>query len=210
MTNMGWVARSVRATMLLAALGWLGAGNLSAQAIGRPWVPMYRFGAGYVVNAPRMMAGGGLYGITPIFGGLGLYVDVKAGVDSPRKKSNFNPNLTAQQVDDQLGDMFFTSKSTWRSFNAALIRPVTSELMLYVGGGWAEHTDFNLYYDPQEVRGLAGYYWVEKPRTSGGQANLMGGLILRLGSNLNAMFGAESAPKGFTVGVFLTFPGAAG
>ncbi|HKJ91925.1 MAG TPA: hypothetical protein VJ957_02100, partial [Longimicrobiales bacterium] len=90
------------------------------------------------------------------------------------------------------------------------IRPLTAELMVYVGGGWAVHTDYSLYYDGQEVRGLAGYYWVEDTRTSGGQANFMGGLVLRLGSNVNAVFGGETAPKGFTVGLFLTFPGAPG
>jgi hypothetical protein len=210
MMNMGWIGRHGRVGLVVVVLALMDVAGASAQIVGRPWVPMYRFGAGYVVNAPRMMAGGGLYGITPILGGLGLYVDVKAGVDSPRKKSNFNASLTAQQVDNQFGDMFFTGKSTWQSFNAALIRPVTAELMLYLGGGWARHTDYALYYDRQQVRGLDGYYWVEDPQTSGGQANVMGGLILRLGANVNAMFGGETAPKGFTVGLFLTFPGAPG
>lgn len=210
MTSMGRISRVGRIGLLVAALACLGVGHVAAQVVGRPWVPMYRFGAGYVVDAPKMMAGGGLFGIAPIFGGLGLYVDVKSGVDSPRKKSNFIATMTAQQVDDSLGDMFFSSTSTWRSFNAALIRPLTAELMVYVGGGWAEHTDYNQYYDSLENRGLAGYYWVEKPSTSGGQANFMAGMILRMGANLNAMFGAETAPRGFTVGLFLTFPGAPG
>lgn len=206
---MGRIQRS-GGVALLVVLGLTSSHSAAAQVIGKPWTPAYRFGAGYVVDAPRMMTGGGLFGITPLFGGLGLYVDLKAGGNSPRNKSNFDPTMTAQQVDDQRGDIFFANESVWQSFNVALIRPVTSELMLYVGGGWANQSAFKQYFDPQKVRGDLGYYWVEDARMSGGQANVMAGMLVRFGANLNTMFGVETAPKGFTVGVFLTFPGAPG
>lgn len=207
---MGWIQRSGRTALLVVVLGLLGASSLTAQVVGKPWQPAYRFGAGYVVDAPNMMTGGGVLVVTPIFGGLGLYVDAKAGGGSPRSKSNFDPSLTAQQVDDLYGDRFFRGTSVWRSFNVALVRPVTAELMLYLGGGWADRQDYNEYYDAQKLRGDLGYYWVKKESTSGARLNVMGGGVLRLGANLNAVFGMESAPKGFTVGLFLTFPGAAG
>lgn len=206
---MGRIQGSGRTALLVVVLGLVGASSAVAQ-VSKPWTPAYRIGAGYVVDAPKMMTGGGLFGITPFLGGLGLYVDLKVGGSSPRGKSNFDPTITAQQVDNQRGDLFYTSKSVWQSFNVALVRPVTNELMLYAGGGWATRSDYSEYFDPNKVRGDLGFYWVEKPSTSTGQANVMAGMLVRFGANLNTMFGFETAPKGFTVGVFLTFPGSAG
>lgn len=208
MNETRWIGQSGRVAIVVAALGLLAASRGSAQVVGRSWVPTYRFGAGYVIDAPMMMVGGGGFVVTPFLGGLGLYVDAKTGVDSPSKKANYDPTLTAQQVQNQYPDQFFTSKSMWRSFNVALMRPVTAELMLYLGGGWAVRSDYNQYYDPQGVRGVQGYYWVRKESTSGGRLNFMGGMVVRMGSNINGMFGVESAPTGFTVGLFLAFPGA--
>lgn len=207
---MGRTGPAGRAAVLAAALCLAAVGNASAQVIGKPWVPAYRFGAGYVADAPNMLVGGGLFVVTPVVGGFGLYVDLKMSGGSPAKESNYNPNLTAQQVRDLYTDRPYVNKSAWSSVNVALIRPMTAELMIYLGGGVTKRDDYAEFWDTTQTRGDLGYYWVRKMPTPRYLPNVMGGVQLRLGSNVNAMFGVETAPKGFTVGLFLVFPRAAG
>ncbi len=207
---MAWTERAGRVAVLVALLSVAAVGSTSAQVIGKPWVPAYRFGAGYVADAPNMLVGGGLFVVTPVFGGFGLYVDLKMSGGSPGRESSYNPDLTAQQVMDLYTDRPYMDKSAWHSVNVALIRPVTSELMVYLGAGMTTRDNYAEFWDPTQTRGELGYYWVRKMPTPRHLPNVMGGMLLRLGSNVNAMFGIETAPKGFSVGLFLVFPGAAG
>lgn len=177
---------------------------VAAQGRSEP-VPL-RFGVGYVANAPEMMAGGAGYVILPVLGGVGLYVDAKFDLSSPEDEDNFDPGLTAQDVDDELGDEFIDNASSWRSFNAAVVRPLTPSLMMYAGAGYVQETAYREYHDDTGTRGLAGYYWVESPDEDATRVNVLIGMFLRLTPWVNAQFGVESAPRGATVGASITLP----
>lgn len=173
----------------------------AAQDLGRP-----AFGVGYVASMPNMMAGGAAYVVLPVLGGLGLYVDAKFDVSDPTDRDNFDASLTATEVDDEIGDEFRDDESGWRAFNAAIVRPVTSALMLYGGLGYSEETVYREYFDDTGTRGLAGYYWVESTADGGSSMNVLAGMLLRMTPMFNAQFGVETAPRGVTVGVSVMFP----
>lgn len=160
-----------------------------------------RFGIGYVANAPELLAGGGAYVVLPVMGGIGLYVDAKFDTTDPSDDDAFVASLTAREVDDEIGDEYRDQDASWRSFNAAVVRPVTPTLMLYAGLGYATETIYRQYYDETEVRGLAGYYWVAAPDEDRSTLNVLGGMFLRMTRRINAQVGAETAPAGGTFGL---------
>ncbi len=191
------------------ATGFLAASLLSLAAA-PPGVAQYvsrtRVGIGYVAAAPDLMAGGAAYVLFPVAGGLGIYADAKLDASSPARKSNFEPGLTAQQVEAQYGDEFDMATDSWRSFDVALIRPIRPGFSIYVGGGYASKKKYNEYYDDTGTRGLVGHYWVEDTAGRSSTVNIMAGVMLRMSSFLNAQMGVESAPGGFTVGLNILLP----
>ncbi len=193
---------SVTATGLAAALLVLAvAGAGSGQSITRT-----RVGIGYVAAAPDLLLGGAAYVLLPVAGGMGLYADAKFDASDPTHKSNFEPGLTAQQVESQFGDAFGFSTDSWRAFDVALIRPVRPALSFYGGAGYASRKRYNEYYDPTGTRGLVGHYWVEDPTQRKNTINIMAGLLFRMSRFLNAQMGVESAPGSFTVGLSVLLP----
>ncbi|HEU5211067.1 MAG TPA: hypothetical protein VFU06_16845 [Longimicrobiales bacterium] len=163
------------------------------------------FGVGYAANAPELLAGAAAWFVVPALGGIGLYADAKFDVDSPARGDTYEADLTAAEVDSELGDEYRDSEGSWRSFNIAVVRPVTPSLMLYAGGGYARETMYRQYVDATGSRGLGGVYWVRSPDENGSSVNFLAGMFLRLGRHLNAQFGLDSAPRGFGVGMSLVF-----
>jgi hypothetical protein len=193
--------RTSYSSLTAAALVLAVATPLAAQQTSRPV-----YGIGYVTNAPDLLAGGAAYVVLPVLGGLGLYVDAKFDTSDRRDDEAFDPTLTARQVDDEIGDAFRADESSWRSVNAAIIRPITPALMLYAGVGYARETVYREYFDDTRERGLAGVYWVEAPDDNATTVNAMAGMLVRLTPWFNAHFGMETAPRGATVGISITYP----
>lgn len=165
------------------------------------------YGIGYVANAPDMLAGGAAYVILPVAGGLGLYVDAKFDTSDRADDEAFDPTLTAQEVNDQIpGVEFRADESSWRSFNAALVRPLTEAFIVYAGAGYVRETVYYEYFDESRERGLAGIFWVEAPDQNATKVNFLAGMMLRMTPWINAQFGIETAPRGATVGISITYP----
>lgn len=202
------MTRAAMATVLLLAAGT--AGPATAQIalpsdVGFDQLP--RIGAGYVINAPKMFLGLSGHVILPQLGGIGLYVDAKFPGGSLSRESDFVDDMTPAQVEEEVPDQyFFRAEDEWRSFNAALIRPVTHELLVYLGAGYADRDRYLQYADPQFTVAQTGSVWVLDEAESGGAVNVLGGVIFRLGANVAAQFGVESAPAGGTVGLIYSLP----
>lgn len=177
-------------------------GQASGSGLDRP-----HFGIGYAANAPNLMAGGGAYVVTRYLGGIGLYLDAKFDVEDPSGDIAFEDGLTADDVLDQVeGADFIKRESSYRSFNAALIRPVTPYLLVYVGGGLVQRTRFHWYEAPESDLGLSGVFWVRAPAEDDTMGNFMLGIFMRVSSFLSTQVGLESGPRGFTIGVSLRPP----
>jgi hypothetical protein len=164
-----------------------------------------RIGVGYVANAPNMLLGAGAYFVADAVGGLGLYVDFKRSTSSPRDESDFIDSLTVADADD-LGHEQNFDEAAWWSVNGALVRPVTPELMLYLGAGYTNEEVYYRYSTDDPDFGSFGRYWVADEEGSGGRVNVMGGAFLRIGRRLALQFGLELKPRGFTVGGSYSLP----
>ncbi|MHB1192725.1 MAG: hypothetical protein ACYC6F_06725 [Longimicrobiales bacterium] len=166
-----------------------------------------QFGVGYVANAPDAMAGGSAYLILPRGGGIGLYVDAKFDLSSPVHERGWDPALTSQEVADKAGSSFVQTEGSWKSFNVAVVRPLTPGFMIYAGGGFAKLRRFDLYnVDPFSDVGVGGVAWAENPATSETRTNLMAGIMMRLTRWTTAQFGYETQPDGVTAGVSIRLP----
>lgn len=188
---------------LLAAGILLTAAEAEGQVVDR-----VRFGAGFIVNAPNQMVGGGGYVLFPSFGGIGLYFDVKGDLDSPSKDRAFDKTLTAAEVvaDPRYsGTRFLKKETSWkRSYNVALVRPLNPFIMVYGGAGYSQGEKYALYDVPQGDVGRA--LWVRDPALDQDQLNLLGGLILRMVPSISTHVGFETQPGGFTAGASLRIP----
>lgn len=196
--------RSIPLASLLAAAVLAQAAPAQVQQASGP---LPRVGVGFVANAPHEFLGVSVHAVSPrILGGLGIYVDAKIGIESPRDEPGFDPDLTAGEAEDLFPDELFTERSDWRSVNVALIRPVLPELMVYAGAGYSDEGRYHEYYDPTATRGDLGFYWVENPESSGGQVNLLAGAMFGVSQNVFIQFGVETKPRGVTVGASYSLP----
>lgn len=194
-----WVAASAAALVAALAPGDAGAQRPDAEGIQQT-----RVGIGYVANVPNMFLGGSVYVLPAALPGWGLYADAKLDVESPADSEEFIDSLTALEVEAELGDQLVERDGSWRSINVAVMRQITAEMWLYVGGGVAVRKEYVNYFDTERELGVAGIYWVEDTEVSGTYLNGMAGLVLRLSPKVSASFGAESAPPGVTVGLSFT------
>ncbi len=101
---------------------------LRAQA-GRPRVAGLRtsshLGLGYVANIPTTFVGFSALGITPkLFGGAGVYADIKLTTKSPGDDLYYLPGVTVNDAEVTYGDMLYEEKSDWVTVNGALVYAV--------------------------------------------------------------------------------------
>jgi hypothetical protein len=201
-----FMRRSVVWTLILLGVG-LGrqpaGGQMSGTGLDRAHVAI-----GYVANAPDLMVGGGGYAIFDFLGGIGLYVDAKFDLETPAGEDTFEAGLTVGDAENQIGAGFIQTDFGYQSFNAALVRPLNSELAVYVGGGLVKLKGYRLYQDldPASELGVSGVFWVEDTSQDEVRGNVMFGAFLRLNSFLSSQVGIETEPKGFTVGVSFRLP----
>lgn len=180
------------------------AGGADAQNPSSPG----ELGIGYVANAPDALVGGAVWGLIPGLHGWGLYVDVKVDPEDPIQGGYLYEALTPADVESQWPtDLEFSSNSRWRTFNLAVMKTITDELILYAGGGYAQEKAYRQYKDFGENRGKFGWYWVEDEDAARTGVNLMAGGFLRISGPMRIQFGGETRPKGFTVGLSYVFGG---
>ena len=162
-----------------------------------------RLAIGYVTNAPNMFAGVSVYGLFDALGGIGLYVDAKRSLQSPEDESDFVDDFTVSDAEALPGQQFNQEEFAWWSLNAAILRPLSPELMVYLGAGYTSENRYARYLDTTNSLGLGsfGYYWAHDPQESGGRINVLGGMFFRISRAMAVQFGLESAPRGLTVGL---------
>jgi hypothetical protein len=198
--------RRAAAALALALAALLPAGQAQAQRRDAGQGAGTQFRIGYVANVPNMFLGGSISIFPGALPGWGLYADVKLDVESPADDEGFIDSLTVEDVENDLGDAVFGQDGSWNSVNVAVVRAISPELAVYVGGGAGMRKEYRQYFDNETELGISGLYWVEDAEVSGTYLNGMAGVMLRLTSVVTAQFGAETSPPGFTVGLQLTLP----
>jgi len=196
------IVRRVHVAIGLAILG------TGTPALAQEFQPDFRnssyLAAGWVANAPDALLGGGISFIRPT--GIGFFANVRVSHEDPGGESNFLPNVTVDQALNEFGDFRFHDESKWLLISGGLIRTLTPELALYAGAGLARRDYYQQFEDPDGQRGELGFYWVRDDESSGDFASVLGGVLFRAGRNLIIQFGAETEPRGMTIGVHLGLP----
>jgi hypothetical protein len=156
---------------------------------------------GFSANPPQQLMGAGAVVISPALRGWGLYVDGKFTYDSPRSREFISGRTPADADAD--GHVPGRDESAWTTLNVGVVRPLSSELALYVTGGVAWRTVYSHYFDDvdQEL-GREGFYWVEDDDLSETLATVSAGALFRMGRRLAVQFGGQTAPAGVNVGIF--------
>lgn len=202
----GMPCTSRRSIVMAVAVAMAGTA-IGATPVHGQFASTHGFGINYVANAPDLLGGAGGYVILPILGGLGIYADAKFDIDSPTREDHFDGTLTARAVEGEIaGVEFIATKDSWRSFNAALVRPVSPALMVYAGAGVAVRTRYREYRDPAAERGLLGFLLVEAPDEEWTTINGLAGAFLGMSSWLAFQIGVEARPRGITVGASFRLP----
>ena len=191
--------------MVLLALATLTLPGRNARAQGIPDMRnSSRVGVGYAVNVPNTFVGLTAQGMTPkLFGGAGLYADVKFTPSSPSSDPYYRSDISVLQAENTFSDLRFREQSDWLSINAAFVYAVSSELAVYGGAGYTRERRYRMYFDDSQTRGEMGFYWISDSEASGNRVNLLGGALIRAGRSVIFQMGVESQPKGVTIGIML-------
>ena len=165
-----------------------------------------RVGIGYVANIPTTFLGFSALAVTPkLFGGAGLYADVKLTTGSPGDSPYYLPGVSVMDAEVTYGDALYREESDWVSVNVAAVYAITGEVAVYGGLGYSKRESYREYYDDTQTRGQFGFYWVADPVASGNRVNALAGGFLRLTRFAMFQLGVESQPPGANVGLTLTF-----
>jgi hypothetical protein len=194
----------------LVAAALAAAAPASAQiaypGTGVPTSPQPRIGAGYVANIPNQFVGVSAHFLSRRLGGIGLYVDAKFDLDSPADEPGYLPNLTVAEVEAERNDQILRREGSWTSVNAALMRSLTPQMVVYAGAGYSDAREYREYVDEAGQMGMLGLYWVRDEAASGARLNVLGGVMLQISPVLALQLGGESSPGGFTVGASYLIP----
>jgi hypothetical protein len=155
---------------------------------------------GYVTNLPDQPVGFMLAKVVPH--AVGFCFDIKASIPISRSGADdFYENISVHQAEDIFGDRLIGTDLTCVSLNGGLTMGVAGPVAIYGGIGVTWKTAYRQYYDPFEILGEHGQYWVRDDQGSSAGPNLLGGLFARLGNGWALQIGGESNPAGVTAGI---------
>jgi opacity protein-like surface antigen len=158
-----------------------------------------RAGFGFTTNIPNQWLGFCLFYAEP--GQVGLYLDLKTGVPVTPGGDDLYEHISVSQA-ESWGDPLRDKKNTWLSMNVGATFPVASRLAIYAGAGYSNNSKVRNYYDPLQILGTNGSYWVKDGDTN--YLNGIGGVLIILGPSWGLQVGGEAKPRGVTSGIFRT------
>jgi hypothetical protein len=163
-------------------------------------------GVGFSANLPHQRLGGSVYIVGAPLPNWGVYADIKRFTTSPVDRHGYTDAYTAEQAEDLYGDRLFRYDDIWSTVNAAIVRRVSPDLLLYLGAGASTRRQYLEYLDESQERGIGGLYTVEDPRAAGTYANVLGGVLVRAMPRVWIQLGVENVPRGATLGFGYTLP----
>jgi len=140
-------------------------------------------------------------------GRWGWFAEVKIPHDSKRRNPDFRSDLTVARVLEEFepnARIAVGRYEEWRLLNLSLVRALSSESAVYVGGGIARKSllqEFGDNTDPPLTR--TGFYFVEDTDESGWHPNFVAGVILRGGERVGFSTGFETITRTITLGILL-------
>ena len=165
-----------------------------------------RTGVGWAFVVPDALLGAGAFhvlGETP----WGLYADAKATHYSRRNDRDYQRDLTVALVESQFPPRRRREAGTrdeWVFLNLGVMRAISPDFGVIVGGGAARRTVIQEYADPTDDRLTdRGFYFVDDLEASGWSGNVVIIALLRTSEPVGFAVGFESSPVSISMGFFL-------
>jgi hypothetical protein len=201
------------------ALGFLlfMAGELHGQVIpppvGRTFESGMRTGIGYTPVIPDVMGGVGVWRVTGPWG-LGAFAESKVTVPGIEGHRWYCPpelqECRVGWVETRRNDVVMQDIDEYLLFNAGVMKVLTPEFAVLLGGGMVRRSMYREYFHDEEDQILritdSGGYYVPFDDLSSWGGQLVVGALLRLGQNLVVRFGYETGPGGMSLGGYWVFP----
>lgn len=149
---------------------------------------------GYVANLPRQPFGLYLAVITPR--SIGIYFTFKMNIAPPKDQVY---NLSRHLIEDEWGDEFRQKKEGYMSGNMGITKTVSGKVALYLAPGFVILSIYRQYYDPMEILGEKGIYYIEDDTEI--RPNLNMGLVIIVGKKINLNIGGDLEPLGLNLGI---------
>jgi len=176
------------------------------RLVGSDWEFSLGTGFGWAAAFPDAMLGAGVF---HIFEGTkwGILAEAKIPHDSNKRSPDYQGDLTLEAVfadfPEEKRIEIPPAQEEWRLLNVALIRALTPESALYLGGGFAQKSVVREFGDNSEAPlTRSGFYFVEDGEETGWHPNVIGGVLLRGGDHIAFTAGFESAPLVLSLGIY--------
>lgn len=163
-----------------------------------------RYSIGYSANIPSQLLGICLFSIS---NKIGFYGDLKfGGMLLGNDNSDYYENISINKAESIFGDKLLEKGDGSFAINLGITQNVLKKSFLYGGLGYSSIYGYRRYYDPFEILGDNGKYWIDDPDKKGGNINLFGGIIILTGNNVSLLLGGCSKPAGFNFGISYVSP----
>jgi len=131
-------------------------------------------------------------------------------------RGGFGPNeddiydRSVKWAEETLGDSKVDESTAFASYSGGLTFGINTTTSIYIGGGITKVMNYNQYYDPFEILGNDGKYWIEDDTESSIEPNLTAGIMLhnqKLGSYfVTYALSLNMLPFNFQLSVGTQFP----
>lgn len=157
--------------------------------------------AGYVAKPSEQLLGGGVAVLPPRLRGWGVLLDGRISTDGPSEGDIREDRDPQDALSD--GHERFRNHRSWTTVSLSVMKGVTPQLALYLGGSasWRTvHTQFHYEDLVGDNRTERVFYWVEDGDEALVEAGVVGGALFQLRSRFLVQFGGQTAPSGFVLG----------
>lgn len=171
-----------------------------------------RFGFGYSAVVPDVMAGAGVWFISP--SRIGAFVDAKMTVPNPESHRNYCPprlpQCTLDYAQTNYNHDFLRDHEHWFVVNAGGVYALSREFAIMLGGGLARLNRTREFVDIEEDENIRmtweGNYLVPHPERDQWTAQATVAGLVRAGNRIAFSFGYETAAAGMSVGLYVMLP----
>jgi hypothetical protein len=157
---------------------------------------------------PEALVGVGAFHILP-GGNWGLFADTKFSRGSKEDEPYFLADQKAADLEATLPVFrrnHIKAYGDWLFVSGGIIRALSREVAIMLGGGMVERTVIREYFDEtDQAPSPSGFYFVRDERDSGWYMNGNAGVLMRAGQNLVWSIGFEARPRSLSAGVFWVF-----
>jgi hypothetical protein len=162
------------------------------------------FALAFVSNINEAPIGAGLYWVRSGKVSVGAYADVKFSRTQISRLDSYHGNVTLKDAEVIYGDAQIGEAKSILMANVGLTHKTSDGVAVYAGVGYTWESSYKQFYDPYEILGDSGQYYVEDPGASNNRLNINGGMLITAG-HWAALIGYDTSPGSLNLGLGIYF-----